>query len=110
VRKTPVRCIAERSLDDGFDICEIHGGPHGYVIQAVLSPDHKRRQETRPLRRAILDDAECVSVSELIDDMRDACRRTGGFPGGPPMLLRAIHPSRLTDIGAEAWQLDRGLR
>jgi 2,4-dienoyl-CoA reductase-like NADH-dependent reductase (Old Yellow Enzyme family) len=80
-----------RSLDAGFDICEIHGA-HGYVIQQFLSPITNRRNDgyggdLQGRMRFCL---------ELIEAVRDA------WPKDRPLFFRAS----CVDGKGGAWQLD----
>jgi 2,4-dienoyl-CoA reductase-like NADH-dependent reductase (Old Yellow Enzyme family) len=80
-----------RSLDAGFDICEIHGA-HGYVIQQFLSPITNRRNDgyggdLQGRMRFCL---------ELIEAVRDA------WPKDRPLFFRAS----CVDGKGGAWQLE----
>jgi 2,4-dienoyl-CoA reductase-like NADH-dependent reductase (Old Yellow Enzyme family) len=80
-----------RSLDAGFDICEIHGA-HGYIIQQFLSPITNRRQDgyggDLPGRMRF-----CL---ELIEAVRAA------WPADRPLFFRAS----CVDGKGGAWELD----
>jgi 2,4-dienoyl-CoA reductase-like NADH-dependent reductase (Old Yellow Enzyme family) len=80
-----------RSLDAGFDICEIHGA-HGYIIQQFLSPITNKRSDAYGgdlngrMRFAL----------ELIEAVRDA------WPNDRPLFFRAS----CVDGRGGAWELD----
>jgi len=80
-----------RSLDAGFDICEIHGA-HGYIIQQFLSPITNRRRDgyggDLPGRMRF-----CL---ELIEAVRAA------WPADRPLFFRAS----CVDGKGGAWELD----
>ena len=80
-----------RSLDAGFDICEIHGA-HGYIIQQFLSAITNRRQDgyggDLPGRMRF-----CL---ELIEAVRAA------WPADRPLFFRAS----CVDGKGGAWELD----
>jgi 2,4-dienoyl-CoA reductase-like NADH-dependent reductase (Old Yellow Enzyme family) len=69
---------AKRSLDAGFDICEIHGA-HGYIIQQFLSPITNKRTD------AYGGDLEgrMRFGLELIEAVREA------WPADRPLFFRA---------------------
>lgn len=81
----------QRSLDAGFDICEIHGA-HGYIIQQFLSPITNLRADgyggDRPGRMRF-----CL---ELIE----ACR--AAWPADRPLFFRAS----CVDGKGGAWTLE----
>ncbi|AXK79261.1 NADH:flavin oxidoreductase/NADH oxidase [Pseudolabrys taiwanensis] len=81
----------KRSLDAGFDICEIHGA-HGYIIQQFLSPITNHRTDgyggDRPARMRF-----CL---ELIEACREA------WPADRPLFFRAS----CVDGKGGAWTLD----
>src|SRR3984885_2646344 len=82
---------AKRSLDAGFDICEIHGA-HGYIIQQFLSPITNKRQDgyggdlQGRMRFAL----------ELIEATRES------WPKDRPLFFRAS----CVDGKGGAWTLD----
>jgi 2,4-dienoyl-CoA reductase-like NADH-dependent reductase (Old Yellow Enzyme family) len=69
---------AKRSLDAGFDICEIHGA-HGYIVQQFLSPITNKRTD------AYGGDLEgrMRFGLELIEAVREA------WPANRPLFFRA---------------------
>ncbi|MCK9918983.1 NADH:flavin oxidoreductase/NADH oxidase [Microbacteriaceae bacterium K1510] len=81
----------KRSLDAGFDICEIHGA-HGYIIQQFLSPITNHRTDgyggDRPSRMRF-----CLELVE-------ACR--AAWPADRPLFFRAS----CVDGKGGAWTLD----
>jgi 2,4-dienoyl-CoA reductase-like NADH-dependent reductase (Old Yellow Enzyme family) len=82
---------AKRSLDAGFDICEIHGA-HGYIIQQFLSPITNLRQDgygggLRGRMRFCL---------ELVEAVRDA------WPADRPLFFRAS----CVDGRGGGWSMD----
>lgn len=81
----------KRSLDAGFDICEIHGA-HGYIIQQFLSPITNHRTDgyggDRPSRMRF-----CLELVE-------ACR--AAWPANRPLFFRAS----CVDGKGGAWTLD----
>lgn len=80
-----------RSMDAGFDICEIHGA-HGYIVQQFLSPITNRRTDTYGgdiqgrMRFAL----------ELIEAVRAA------WPADQPLFFRAS----CVDGKGGAWDID----
>jgi 2,4-dienoyl-CoA reductase-like NADH-dependent reductase (Old Yellow Enzyme family) len=80
-----------RSMDAGFDICEIHGA-HGYIVQQFLSPITNRRTDTYGgdiqgrMRFAL----------ELIEAVRAA------WPADRPLFFRAS----CVDGKGGAWDID----
>jgi 2,4-dienoyl-CoA reductase-like NADH-dependent reductase (Old Yellow Enzyme family) len=80
-----------RSLDAGFDICEIHGA-HGYVIQQFLSPITNRRNDGYGGDLA----GRMRFCLELIEAVRDA------WPKNRPLFFRAS----CVDGKGGAWQLE----
>jgi 2,4-dienoyl-CoA reductase-like NADH-dependent reductase (Old Yellow Enzyme family) len=80
-----------RSLDAGFDICEIHGA-HGYIIQQFLSPITNKRND------AYGGDIEgrMRFALELIEAAREA------WPKDKPLFFRAS----CIDGKGGAWTLD----
>jgi len=80
-----------RSLDAGFDICEIHGA-HGYIIQQFLSPITNRRQDGYGGDLA----GRMRFCLELIEAVRAA------WPADRPLFFRAS----CVDGKGGAWELD----
>ena len=80
-----------RSLDAGFDICEIHGA-HGYIIQQFLSPITNRRRDGYGGDLA----GRMRFCLELIEAVRTA------WPADRPLFFRAS----CVDGKGGAWQLD----
>jgi 2,4-dienoyl-CoA reductase-like NADH-dependent reductase (Old Yellow Enzyme family) len=82
---------AKRSLDAGFDICEIHGA-HGYIIQQFLSPITNKRTD------AYGGDMEgrMRFGLELIEAVRDA------WPADRPLFFRGS----CVDGRGGAWSLE----
>jgi len=80
-----------RSLDAGFDICEVHGA-HGYIIQQFLSPITNKRRDAYGgdlqgrMRFAL----------ELIEAVRE------GWPKELPLFFRAS----CVDGKGGAWELE----
>jgi 2,4-dienoyl-CoA reductase-like NADH-dependent reductase (Old Yellow Enzyme family) len=80
-----------RSLDAGFDICEVHGA-HGYIIQQFLSPITNKRRDAYGgdlqgrMRFAL----------ELIEAVRE------GWPKDLPLFFRAS----CVDGKGGAWELE----
>ena len=68
---------AKRSLDAGFDICEIHGA-HGYIIQQFLSPITNKRTDAYGGEL----DARMRFGLELIEAVRAA------WPADRPLFFR----------------------
>ncbi|HEY2136277.1 MAG TPA: NADH:flavin oxidoreductase/NADH oxidase [Xanthobacteraceae bacterium] len=80
-----------RSLDAGFDICEIHGA-HGYIIQQFLSPITNRRHDGYGGDLA----GRMRFCLELIEAVRAA------WPADRPLFFRAS----CVDGKGGAWALD----
>lgn len=80
-----------RSVDAGFDICEIHGA-HGYIIQQFLSPITNHRTDGYGGDRA----GRMRFCLELIE----ACR--AAWPEDRPLFFRAS----CVDGKGGAWDLD----
>jgi 2,4-dienoyl-CoA reductase-like NADH-dependent reductase (Old Yellow Enzyme family) len=80
-----------RTLDAGFDICEIHGA-HGYIIQQFLSPITNKRTDAYGGDRA----GRMRFALELIEAVRDA------WPKDRPLFFRAS----CVDGKGGAWELD----
>ena len=80
-----------RSLDAGFDICEIHGA-HGYIIQQFLSPITNRRRDGYGGDLA----GRMRFCLELIEAVRAA------WPADRPLFFRAS----CVDGKGGAWELD----
>jgi 2,4-dienoyl-CoA reductase-like NADH-dependent reductase (Old Yellow Enzyme family) len=80
-----------RSLDAGFDICEIHGA-HGYIIQQFLSPITNRRHDGYGGDLA----GRMRFCLELIEAVRAA------WPADRPLFFRAS----CVDGKGGAWELD----
>jgi 2,4-dienoyl-CoA reductase-like NADH-dependent reductase (Old Yellow Enzyme family) len=80
-----------RSLDAGFDICEIHGA-HGYIIQQFLSPITNRRNDAYSGDLA----GRMRFCLEVIEAARDA------WPKDRPLFFRAS----CVDGKGGAWQLE----
>jgi len=80
-----------RSLDAGFDICEVHGA-HGYIIQQFLSPITNKRRDAYggdlPGRMRF--------ALELIEAVRE------GWPKELPLFFRAS----CVDGKGGAWELE----
>ena len=82
---------SRRSLDAGFDICEVHGA-HGYIIQQFLSPITNKRTDgyggdiAGRMRFAL----------ELIEAVREA------WPNDRPLFFRAS----CVDGKGGAWDID----
>ena len=81
----------KRSLDAGFDICEIHGA-HGYIIQQFLSPITNHRTDgyggDRPARMRF-----CL---ELIEACREAWPADRRCSSAPPASTAKAAPGRST--------------
>ena len=80
-----------RSLDAGFDICEIHGA-HGYVIQQFLSPITNRRNDGYGGDLA----GRMRFCLEVIEAAREA------WPKDRPLFFRAS----CVDGKGGAWQIE----
>ena len=80
-----------RSLDAGFDVCEVHGA-HGYIIQQFLSPITNKRRDAYGgdlqgrMRFAL----------ELIEEVRDT------WPTDRPLFFRAS----CVDGEGGAWEIE----
>jgi len=81
----------KRSLDAGFDICEIHGA-HGYIIQQFLSPITNHRTDGYGGDRR----SRMRFCLELVEACRDA------WPSDRPLFFRAS----CVDGKGGAWTLD----
>ena len=82
---------AKRSLDAGFDICEIHGA-HGYIIQQFLSPITNKRTDAYGGEL----DARMRFGLELIEAVRAA------WPADRPLFFRGS----CVDGRGGAWSLE----
>jgi 2,4-dienoyl-CoA reductase-like NADH-dependent reductase (Old Yellow Enzyme family) len=80
-----------RSLDAGFDICEIHGA-HGYIIQQFLSPITNKRNDGYGGDLA----GRMRFALELVEAARDA------WPKDQPLFFR----TSCVDGKGGAWTLD----
>ena len=80
-----------RSLDAGFDICEIHGA-HGYIIQQFLSPITNRRRDAYGGDLA----GRMRFALELIEAVR------ARWPADRPLFFRAS----CVDGKGGAWELE----
>ena len=80
-----------RTLDAGFDICEIHGA-HGYIIQQFLSPITNKRTDAYGGDRA----GRMRFALELIEAVRDA------WPNDRPLFFRAS----CVDGKGGAWDIE----
>ena len=80
-----------RTLDAGFDICEIHGA-HGYIIQQFLSPITNKRTDAYGGDRA----GRMRFALELIEAVRDA------WPNDRPLFFRAS----CVDGKGGAWEIE----
>src|SRR5580704_7802224 len=82
---------SSRSVDAGFDICEVHGA-HGYIIQQFLSPITNKRQD------AYGGDLEgrMRFALELIEAVRES------WPKDRPLFFRAS----CVDGKGGAWELE----
>ena len=80
-----------RTLDAGFDICEIHGA-HGYIIQQFLSPITNKRTDAYGGDRS----GRMRFALELIEAVRDA------WPKDRPLFFRAS----CVDGKGGAWDID----
>ncbi len=82
---------AARSLDAGFDICEVHGA-HGYIIQQFLSPITNKRNDAYGGDLA----GRMRFALELIEAVR------ARWPADRPLFFRAS----CVDGKGGAWELD----
>jgi 2,4-dienoyl-CoA reductase-like NADH-dependent reductase (Old Yellow Enzyme family) len=80
-----------RSLDAGFDICEVHGA-HGYIIQQFLSPITNRRTDSYGGDRG----GRMRFALELVEAVRDS------WPNDRPLFFRAS----CVDGKGGAWQIE----
>lgn len=80
-----------RSLDAGFDICEVHGA-HGYIIQQFLSPITNRRTDSYGGNL----DGRMRFALELVEAVRDS------WPSDRPLFFRAS----CVDGKGGAWQVE----
>jgi 2,4-dienoyl-CoA reductase-like NADH-dependent reductase (Old Yellow Enzyme family) len=84
-----------RSLDAGFDICEIHGA-HGYIIQQFLSPITNRRSDGYGGDLA----GRMRFGLELIEAVRAA------WPADRPLFFRASCVDGKGGANDGGWELD----
>jgi len=84
-----------RSLDAGFDICEIHGA-HGYIIQQFLSPITNRRNDAYGGDLA----GRMRFCLELIEAVRAA------WPSDRPLFFRASCVDGKDGAKGDGWDLD----
>ncbi len=82
---------ASRSIDAGFDICEIHGA-HGYIIQQFLSPITNKRQDGYG--------GDLQGRMRFALELMEAVRKS--WPNDRPLFFRAS----CVDGKGGAWELD----
>ncbi|SEV94093.1 NADH:flavin oxidoreductase/NADH oxidase [Natrinema salifodinae] len=93
------RAAAERSLDAGFEIAEIHAA-HGYLLHEFLSPVTNRREDDYGgsfENRTRL-------VREVVRAVRDV------WPEDKPVFVRISGTDWLDDREPESWDIEQSVR
>ncbi len=91
------RTAAERSLEAGFEVAEIHAA-HGYLLHEFLSPVTNRREDAYG--------GSFENRTRLLREVTDAVRDV--WPDGKPVFVRISGTDWLPD--RESWDVEQSVR